>query len=85
MKSDQQHPETDSSSQLALFRGSDRWVQRFSVASTSRSGVIYTIGVDAAGELGCSCPAWIYSSSRAACKHLRSFDPANPQHQEVPS
>lgn len=58
--------------QLALFRGADRWVHRQTVPSSSTEGKSYVVASDAAGRWGCSCPAWIYDPTRPACKHIRA-------------
>ncbi len=56
--------------QLSLWRGRDRWVRRFEVASHSRDGVIYVVAIDAGGAWGCSCPAWVHDPKRSPCKHI---------------
>ncbi len=62
-----------SSQQLPLWRGADRWVQRFSVPSLTDPERAYVVAIDATGELGCSCPAWTHDPERKACKHIRRF------------
>lgn len=59
--------------QLALWRGGDRWVKRWHVESLTVPGRRYVVAIDAVGKWGCSCGAWIYASSRSACKHIRQF------------
>lgn len=63
----------DRGRQLGLWRGGDRWVRRWNVASTTTPGRAYVVAVDPAGGWGCSCGAWIYDAQRAACKHIRRF------------
>ena len=39
--------------------------------SRSRPGTLYDVREDAAGQLSCSCPAWIYKAGgRRSCKHV---------------
>ncbi len=59
--------------QLALWRGADRWLKRIQVPSVTTPEHHYTIGIDVAGQLGCSCPAWIYDSRRRPCKHIQRY------------
>lgn len=63
----------DSAQQLPLWRGTDRWVRRFSVASLTDPKKAYVVAVDAAGQVGCSCPAWTHDPKRRACKHIRTW------------
>lgn len=66
-------PAPDSSPQLPLFRARDRWVKRWTVSSSTDPQISYTVAVDAAGNLGCSCPAWVHDKERRPCKHLVAF------------
>ena len=65
--------------QLDLFRARDRWVRRWTVASTTDPERCYTVAVDAAGAMGCSCPAWVHDPERKPCKHLRAFERGRPR------
>lgn len=76
-------PAPDEPSQLALFAGADRWVVRLAVASESEPGLTYTVAIDAAGDWGCSCPAWIYDPARPACKHIRAAQAARAARAEA--
>ena len=55
--------------QIDLFRGRDRWVRRWEVPSTTGDAT-YIVAVDAAGNWGCSCGAWVHDSKRRPCKHI---------------
>ena len=48
------------------------WVERWRVASATREGVAYTVARRSTGEMGCSCPGWIYHGSRPRCRHIQA-------------
>ncbi len=47
----------------------DKWVQRFMVPGSN--GAVWTVGIDAEGGFGCSCPVWKFK--REECKHIREI------------
>ncbi|MBU1067682.1 hypothetical protein KKE60_07825 [Patescibacteria group bacterium] len=47
----------------------DKWIHRWIVESESGHGS-YTVGQDAGGNWGCSCPAWTRHVPRRDCKHI---------------
>jgi hypothetical protein len=50
----------------------DKWISRWYVGSDSNPDKTYTVAVDAAGNFGCSCPAWTPSKQRRQdCKHIK--------------
>jgi hypothetical protein len=47
-----------------------RWIERWSVDSDDLERE-YTVARDAAGEFGCSFPAWKFNRTRSGeCKHI---------------
>src|SRR5574340_1139609 len=56
-----------------------QWIgRRWSVESTTHDGTEYVVATDAAGNFGCSCPAWKFQRKRLRekygddwqCKHI---------------
>jgi len=45
----------------------DKWVQKFIIPGSN--GAEWTVGIDAEGGFGCSCPVWKFK--RQECKHIR--------------
>lgn len=52
---------------------SDKWVKRWDVEGST--GNSYTVAMDAEGNYGCSCPAWVFR--RGECKHIQQVKADN--------
>ncbi len=62
---------------------SGKWIERWSVESSTSAGTEYTVAVDSAGNFGCSCPAWTFQRKRLLeknpnwqCKHIKAVQSA---------